>query len=151
VAALIASRNSSLTPNQIKQVLLETVKPLGALSGKLVSPGIVDANAALQHPSVLEIPRQLPQPGAPGVSVKKGVMTISMASHEAARYVVRLSYLPARARKGAKPKVKVVTTGSATLIVKKVAKGSWSISYRLVSINSSVLNSPESPARKVKA
>jgi hypothetical protein len=151
VAALIVSRNPSLTPNQVKQVLLETVKPLGALNGKMVAPGIVDANAALRHPLVTGVPKQLPQPTAPKVSVKKGVMKITMASREGALYAVRLSYLPLKAKKTTKPKVKMVTTSSSTLTVKKVAKGSWSISYRYVSTVPSTLNSVESPVRKVKA
>ena len=43
VAALLASKESTLSAAQLKERLLSTVKPLAGLNGLMVSPGIVDA------------------------------------------------------------------------------------------------------------
>ena len=65
--------------------------------------------------------------------------------------MVKLSWLAPNAKKGAKPKVTTVTVSAPTLIRKNVKKGSWTVSYHLVSLNPGALASVESPAKKVKA
>ncbi|MEY4700441.1 MAG: hypothetical protein RL326_628 [Pseudomonadota bacterium] len=49
VAALIFSKYPNLTPQQVKQALMASVKPLPGLSGMIASPGIVSASRALAH------------------------------------------------------------------------------------------------------
>jgi hypothetical protein len=63
---------------------------------------------------------------------------------------VKLSWLAPKARKGAKPKVTTVTVTSPKLIRRNVKKGSWTVSYRLVSLNPGALDSVDSRVRKVK-
>ncbi len=47
VAALLYATNGSLYPQNIKEILLQTLKPLDSLDGFIRYPGIVDAYAAL--------------------------------------------------------------------------------------------------------
>jgi subtilisin family serine protease len=49
VAALIFSKYPNLTPQQVKQALMASVKPLSSLTGVIASPGIVSASRALAH------------------------------------------------------------------------------------------------------
>jgi subtilisin family serine protease len=49
VAALIFSKHPNLTPQQVKQALMASVKPLSGLAGVIASPGIVSASRALAH------------------------------------------------------------------------------------------------------
>lgn len=49
VAALIFSKYPNLTPQQVKQALMASVKPLPGLTGVIASPGIVSASRALAH------------------------------------------------------------------------------------------------------
>jgi subtilisin family serine protease len=49
VAALIFSKYPHLTPQQVKQALMASVKPLPGLTGLIASPGIVSASRALAH------------------------------------------------------------------------------------------------------
>ena len=47
VAALVLSREASLSPAQVKQRLMDTVTSVSGLSGSMVSPGVVNAERAL--------------------------------------------------------------------------------------------------------
>ncbi len=47
IAALIMARNPSYTPVQVRAVLISATKPIAALNGKMVAPGIVSAYRAL--------------------------------------------------------------------------------------------------------
>lgn len=47
VVALIAARNSNLTPAQIRTKILDTKKAISGLNGKMVSPGAIDLDAVL--------------------------------------------------------------------------------------------------------
>ena len=49
VAALVLSRKPNLDPYELRLRLMETTLPLPASQGKLVSPGMVRADAALQN------------------------------------------------------------------------------------------------------
>lgn len=48
VAALIYSKNSGLSPEQVVNILRSSVKRISGLEGKMVAPGIVSASKALQ-------------------------------------------------------------------------------------------------------
>ncbi len=47
VVALMIQKNPSLTPDEIKQKIMRTVKPLKSLEGKVASGGMVNAEAAV--------------------------------------------------------------------------------------------------------
>ena len=47
VAALVASRYSFMSPSMIKDRIMNTVRPFPDLQGKILSPGLVDAQAAV--------------------------------------------------------------------------------------------------------
>jgi len=49
VAALIKSSNIKLTPVQIKQIIMTTVKPLSSLKGKISTGGLIDAGKAVAN------------------------------------------------------------------------------------------------------
>jgi hypothetical protein len=51
VAALVYARIPQLSPQDVKLQLMQTVKPLPGLSSYMVSPGIVNAEAAIGDPS----------------------------------------------------------------------------------------------------
>lgn len=65
VAALLLSLNPSLTPQQIKERILDSVDPLTSLSGKTVTGGRLNAARALAPPPIVEVP-EIPKPRAPG-------------------------------------------------------------------------------------
>ncbi len=54
VAALLYSFDSNLYPANIKEILLNTVRPLEGLQGKMQYPGIPDAYAAIQAATELQ-------------------------------------------------------------------------------------------------
>lgn len=62
VAALLLSQFSSLTPVEVRTRLMQTIKPLPALSGLIVAPGIVSAKNALDN-RVIPLPPQEKLPG----------------------------------------------------------------------------------------
>ncbi|NDC37094.1 MAG: hypothetical protein EBZ48_03470 [Proteobacteria bacterium] len=147
--ALMAARHPMLGGEPIV-VLPEGAVPPTPTPTPTPTATATPTRTATPTPTATNIP-QLPQPAAPVVKVKKGNMTVTMASTPGVKYVVRLSWLPPKAKKGTKPKVTTVTVSAPTLIRKKVKKGSWSVSYHLLSINPGALDSLESPVAKAKA
>ncbi|MGK5089700.1 S8 family peptidase [Bdellovibrionota bacterium FG-2] len=61
IAALLLSQNPSLTPQQIKQLIVKSVDKLPALAEKVASGGRVNAYSALL---ALRTPLELPKPGS---------------------------------------------------------------------------------------
>ena len=59
VAAMLMSQNPSLTHLQIKSIIMNTAKKTASMTGKTVSGGIVDANAAMQYVTSIKSPQTI--------------------------------------------------------------------------------------------
>ncbi|MCL2321916.1 MAG: S8 family serine peptidase [Oscillospiraceae bacterium] len=84
VAALVKSNNMNLTPVQIKQIIMNTVKPLPSLKGKTVTGGLVDAGKAVV--ANINIPKDTPidVPKAPPVETIKDIFPDNILANEIA-------------------------------------------------------------------
>ncbi len=56
LCALIKSSNINLTPNQIKQIIMNNVRPLQTLKGKVQTGGLIDSSKALDAIKKIEPP-----------------------------------------------------------------------------------------------
>lgn len=65
VAAMVWAHRPELTAQQVRQVILDTARPIPALSGKVATGGMVDADAALQRADLVSgnvLPAVISQP-----------------------------------------------------------------------------------------
>lgn len=65
VAAMVWAHRPELTAQQVRQIILDTARPVPALSGKVATGGMVDAEAALQRADLVSgnvLPVVLSQP-----------------------------------------------------------------------------------------
>jgi subtilisin family serine protease len=86
VAALLFANNPRLTPTEARRIIMNTVKPLKALEGKVVSPGIVSAAGALglttqliPSPPVGTLGTPISYSAATSSSAKKAPITITIS------------------------------------------------------------------------
>lgn len=56
IAALLKSYNADLTASQIKQIIMDTVRPIESLEGKIKTGGLVDAGKALNSVKQTTLP-----------------------------------------------------------------------------------------------
>lgn len=151
--ALTPTATPTATPTRTATPTPTRTPTRTATAGATATPGGSATPAPTPTVAATSTPQGGPllTPPAPKLSVKRGVLSIAMAAAPGKSYVVRLAITAPRARKGAKPKIKIVNGTRTPVTVRGLARGSRvSVSYHLKVLGTGAASSTESAAVKAR-